>query len=372
MSAACPQPPLALRGLAALSGLAADLPGHLAAIAGSRSPFRPLGELGGIPPEFHDLAAAWIGDRAALTDRLWSPAAVAAIAVAREAIADAGWSPREAREALVVFATSRGNVAGWIDPWPGRRPFPLMAASNSLASEPAAAICSEFAIDSEWHTLCNGCCAGLDALALAQAWIAVGRAPRAIVAAVDLPLTATLLRAYAATGILSTNGERDPFSAATSGLLPGEGAAAACLEPAGGSASVVELVEVIAATESHNPLASGPAPGLKRLLRQALERHGFPAAVIPHASGTPSQARSEPAAIREVLGDAVAIAALKPWTGHTIGASGLLESALLAGHLRRGLAVPGFPSSPAPSSGTFFKLASAMGGRHSLAIFRTP
>lgn len=372
MSPARHQPPLALTGLAALSGLAEDLPGHLDAIARGDSPFRPLAELEGIPGQFHPLPGAWIRDRKRLTSRLWSPASIAAVAVAREAIADAGWSGDQTREALVVFGTSRGNIAGWLDPWPGRRPFPLMAASNSLASEPAAAICSEFGIEAEWQTLGNGCCASLDALALAQAWLALGKAPRAIVAAVDLPLTATLLKAYAATGILSSNGERDPFSPATSGLLPGEGAAAVCLEPGRPENPAVTLVEVLATTEAHNPLASGPAPGLKRLLARAIERHGQPAAVIPHASGTPAQARAEPDAIREVLGEDIPIAPLKPWTGHTIGASGLLESALLAGHLQRGLPVPGFPDAPAPASGTFFKLASAMGGRHSLAILRTP
>ena len=76
--------------------------------------------------------------------------------------------PDELRDAALVVGTSRGNAAGWLGPWPGRRPFKLMAASNTIHSEPASAISIEFGITGPNHVLASGCAAGLDAIGIAM------------------------------------------------------------------------------------------------------------------------------------------------------------------------------------------------------------
>ena len=81
---------------------------------------------------------------------------MAALHVSRQAIAEAGWSAADLKDAALVVGTSRGNAAGWLAPWPGRRPFKLMAASNTIHSEPATAITIEFGIHGPNHVLASG------------------------------------------------------------------------------------------------------------------------------------------------------------------------------------------------------------------------
>ena len=42
---------------------------------------------------------------------------MAALHVAREAVADAGWTAEDLRDAALVLGTSRGNAAGWLGPY---------------------------------------------------------------------------------------------------------------------------------------------------------------------------------------------------------------------------------------------------------------
>jgi 3-oxoacyl-[acyl-carrier-protein] synthase II len=148
-------------------------------------PFRRLGELLGAVSPHAARPAAWIENSALLTHRKWSPATMAALHVARQAINDAGWTPDDLNDAALVVGTSRGNAAGWLGPWPGRRPFRLMAASNTIHSEPASAISIEFGITGPNHVLASGCAAGLDAIGIAMMLVKCGAAPRALAVAVD-------------------------------------------------------------------------------------------------------------------------------------------------------------------------------------------
>jgi 3-oxoacyl-(acyl-carrier-protein) synthase len=307
---------------------------------------------------------------------------MAALHVARQAIAEAGWSAADLADAVLFLGTSRGTADGWIDPWPSRRAIPLMAASNSLHSEPAAAISIEFGIRGPWQVQASGCAAGLDALGMAALWLAAGLARRALVVAVDLPLAPALLDSYAATGILSRTGLNDPYSPATTGILPAEAAAALALDAdaAGGA----RLRGYLANADAAEPIGMPDgAPGVVALLRQARAKFGPPAALCPHASGTASHARLEPSAILQALGHGTTLRPLKPFTGHGIGGGGLLEAVLLAAFLRERRLPPAPPgiSCPAglamtptalPPDATIFKLASALGGKNSLIALQAP
>lgn len=307
---------------------------------------------------------------------------MAALHVARQAIADAGWSAADLERTVLFLGTSRGTADGWVDPWPQRRAFPLMAASNSLHSEPAAAIGIELGLRGPWQVQASGCAAGLDALGMAALWLSAGLAERALVVAVDLPLSPRLLDSYAATGILSKTGLNDPYSPATSGILPAEAAAAITLESK--TADGPRLLGYLATADAADPIGMpAGAPGVVALLRQALARFGPPAALCPHASGTASHAVLEPAAILDALGAGTAILPLKPLVGHGIGGGGLLETALLAAFLRQrrlpapppGLSCPAgltMTSAALSPAAPVFKLASALGGKNSLVALGPP
>lgn len=329
-----------------------DVPAHREALGSGRHGPRPLGGMPGAPQGFDELPAGWIEPRDHLTDRKWSPCSMAAIHVAGEALAAANWTPSERHDAVVFFGSSRGPLAGWTDPWPGRRGFDLLAATNSLPAEPAAAVSAIHGIGGPWQVVSTGCCAGLDALATAELWIQSGRIDRALVVAVDLPLVVPVLQAYARTGLLARPG-RD-------GMAPAEAAAALCLEREG-DGDHPRLLGCHAAADASALVGSGRDPRtLARLLGEAAALHGPPDRVIPHASGTPSNLQLETAAIESAFGSDCPLSRYKPHTGHGIGASGLLELVLaLSGVFP--------PAVPDRTPRLIFKLASALGGRHSLA-----
>ena len=356
---------------------------HLAAINSGRTNFQPLVGLLGTGSPHRELPASWIERRSLLTHRKWSPASMAALHVAREAIADAGWTADELSEVVLFLGTSRGTAAGWIDPWPQRRAFPLMAASNSLHSEPAAAVSIELGIRGPWQVQASGCAAGLDAFGMAALWLRAGLAERALVLAVDLPLSPALLDSYASTGILSKTGLNDPYSPASSGILPAEAAAAVAVE-ARAEGDRVLLSGYLANSDAADPIGMpADARGLVDLLERAQAMFGTPALLVPHASGTASHAALEPLAIHAALGEGTRVCPLKPWTGHGIGGGGLLETVILAAFMRcgetphppPGLTVPaGLSMTPGrlPSCYTAFKLASALGGKNSLIALQAP
>lgn len=118
------------------------------------------------------------------------------------------------------------------------------------------------------------------------------------------------------------------------------------------------------------------------LLRKALESIGNCHAISPHATGTAVQGRADPVILNRVFPEEASrpsLHPLKPFLGHTIGASGLLESVILARFLRDGQLPPnaehltapaGFsmPRIPVDAGGPVFKLSHGMGGHNSLLV----
>lgn len=375
--------PLSITGIGLLGACGASERQTVEFIRAGRVPFRPLGGLLGEESPFAGLPAGWIEDRALLNHRKWSPVTMAALAVARQAVADAGWSQDDLRDAAVVVGTSRGNAAGWLSPWPGRRPFRLMAASNTIHSEPAAAITIELGIHGPYHVLSSGCSAGLDAIGMASLLVRGGVAPRALAVAVDFPLVPFLLEGYAATGLLAREALNDPYARATAGFIPAEGAAALTLEEA--RPGTPRVLDYRANSDAADPIGM-PADGgrTRELLAAAVATHGIPAALCPHATGTAVQRKAEPAFLRHAFpGGVPPLHLLKPSTGHTIGASGLLETAVLAAFLRQGELPPNLPglsapegirlpSQPEAARGPVFKLSHGMGGHNALLVLAPP
>jgi 3-oxoacyl-(acyl-carrier-protein) synthase len=354
------------------------------AMAQGKSRFRPLAELLGDDSPHATLHAGWIEDRAALCNRMWSPASMAATCVAREAVADAGWSGSDLRDAALILGTSRGNAAGWLAPWPGRRPFRTMAVSNTIHNEPASAVSIQLGIHGPSHVLSSGCSAGLDALGVAMMILATGKAERALIVAVDLPLVPALLDSYAASGLLSQRHTLDPYNPESDGFIPAEAAAAIAIEISDKPGT--RLMCHLGNCDAANPLAI-PADGGRTpdLMKAAIARHGIPSLLVPHATGTVAQARAELAMFDRMFStQRPEVCLLKPWIGHTLGASGLIETTILADFLRRGRLPPSFPSltpmlgmrfrdaTPIPFSGTICKLAHSLGGHNSLLYLQHP
>lgn len=342
-------------------------------------PFRALGDLLGSDSPHAQRPGGWIENRSLMTHRKWSPVTMAALHVARQAVAEAGWNPADLEDAALVVGTSRGNAAGWLAPWPGRRPFKLMAASNTMHGESASAVSIELGIAGPNHVISTGCAAGLDAVGVAMMLMQLGQAQRALVVAVDLPLVPALLDHYADSGILSGRMSSDPYAPDSMGFVPAEGAAAMCLETGMGQGP--RLLGFLSNSDACDPIGipadGGRTPELfKRLSAQAPQA----LAVCPHATGTAVQAAADPAALRRAFGESLpSLHLLKPYLGHAIGASGLLESVVMTEFLRTsqlppnlaGLHAPqGFvlPDQVTQARGVVGKLSHGMGGHNALLL----
>ena len=302
---------------------------------------------------------------------------MAALHVARQAVSAAGWTAGQLADTALIVGTSRGNAAGWLGEWPGRRPFKLMSASNTIHSEPASAISIELGIFGPNHLVASGCSAGLDALGLAKILLNAGLAERALVVAVDLPLVPLLLDNYADSGLLGTSMRLNPFSPATDGFIPAAGAAAIALSTSEKGKSVISHFSNN--SDGADPVGIPKGGGrTASLLGHAIATCGKPAAICPHSTGTKAQAAAE----RTFLSGDATLHLLKPFIGHTVGASGLLESVILLRFMEDNLLPPNLsgtlgtnemqaPEKPIACLGPVYKLAHGMGGHNSLAVFHT-
>jgi 3-oxoacyl-[acyl-carrier-protein] synthase II len=293
------------------------------------------------------------------------------------------------RESWLFAASSRGNAGEMLGGNAWRRPLRKFSASNTMHSEIAAAVSIELGIRGPWQMCSNGCSSGLDALGMA--WMAVGSglAPRAVVVAVDLPLVPQLLRDFRDTGLLSSNGVNDPFalegSAVTTGFLPGEAAVAVVIEREGRAAKLCRMEHYSANSDAYDALMiPEDGGGISDCVRAAIQWGDVSnvIALCPHATGTVNHARVEPSALLRALdGRRVPLLPLKPYTGHALGASGLLDVALLAACMQEGRLPSVLPGLTSPACGLplnesplavksgdrVIKLASGMGG-HNAAV----
>jgi 3-oxoacyl-(acyl-carrier-protein) synthase len=381
-------PGIVISGLGGASALGGDIAAQAAAMGRPEAPLRPLAahpEAGG---EFPELLAGWIDDRSWLAGRKYGGASNAAVRAARAAVAEAGWAPAELAGCHVFCGTSRGNTGELFGVWHDRDPVRRLSTSNSMHSEPAAAISIELGIHGPWLTLSNGCASGLDALALAFLTLTSGAATHALAVGVDFPLMPQLLRLYHATGILSTNNVNDPYSPRTSGMLPAEGVVAVALEMSDRPGP--RVLAALANSDAYDPVGL-PADGtptirlLETVLRHPAVRDRRVTAVCPHASGTLAHGGAECAALAAVFGAPgrapASLHLMKPFTGHALGACGLLDVALSCAFLRRGLLPPNLPGLARPTGADFalpaaampfapgdclLKLAVGMGGRNAV------
>ena len=337
---------------------------------------------------FEHLPVGLIPERGFLKGRRYGAASNLAAHVARRAVASAGWSEAELSEAWIFAASSRGNAGELLGATAWRRPMRRLRASNSIHSEIAAAVSIELGVHGPWQLLSNGCASGLDALGLAAMAVGSGQAPRALVVASELPLVPELLRDFAAAGLLARDGLNDPFSEETTGFLPGEAGVAVTLEAQPDSVRAFCSVERYGAnSDAYDSLAT-PADGraLGRLLRSVTGAE-VPALICTHTTGTRVHAVSELNGIREAFAahSGIPLLPLKPLTGHTLGASGLLDVALLAGALRAGEIPPAAGHLSAPpgfslvtrarslaGGSRILKVASGMGGHNAAVLLGRP
>lgn len=191
---------------------------------------------------------------------------------------------------------------------------------------------------------------GSQAIAEARHHLLEGVIDRAVVVGYDSPAEPEAVTYYGAAGLLSSEGLR-PFDADRSGTVLGEGAGALVLETmdsarARGAVIHGEVLGSGITSEACGVLAiRDDGEGLARAIRCSLDEAGLDARsigmVTAHGNATRASDASEAAALGQVFGaETVPVTGFKWCLGHTIAASGVIESILTLLSLRHGT-VPG-------------------------------
>lgn len=211
-------------------------------------------------------------------------------------------------------------------------------------------------------TVATACSSSAKVFAQAARLIAAGLADAALVGGVDT-LCGSVLYGFNALQLVSRH-PCMPFDARRDGLSLGEAGGFAVLErveDAPGAA--LHLAGYGESSDAHHMSAPHPQGlGARLAMADALARAGLAPAQLDylnlHGTSTPANDAVEAAAVAAMFPPALHAASTKGWTGHTLGAAGIVESlfALLA--LESGL-LPGTLNSeqPDPACGPQIRFA---------------
>jgi 3-oxoacyl-[acyl-carrier-protein] synthase-1 len=186
----------------------------------------------------------------------------------------------------------------------------------------------------------TACASSARAFVDAYRLIASGISDAAVVGGAD-SLCRMTLRGFASLDLISPVACR-PCDVDRSGISIGEAAGFALLERKG---TGVALLGFGTSSDGYHMSAPHPrAAGAIAAMRTALEADGLTPADIDyvnlHGTGTKMNDAMEDLAMVEVFGTAAPCSSTKGWTGHTLGASGILEAVLTEQCLRHGF-LPG-------------------------------
>ncbi len=175
----------------------------------------------------------------------------------------------------------------------------------------------------------TACSSSAKVFASARRAIAAGTCDAAIVGGVD-SLCLTTLYGFNSLQLVSNDICR-PADAARGGISIGEAAGFAALDPqANASISLLGYGETSDAYHMSTPDPDGS--GAAASMRAALAGAGLEATAVDylnlHGTGTMTNDASEDRAVCTVFGSALPCSSTKGWTGHTLGAAGIVEAAI--------------------------------------------
>jgi len=301
---------LAGRGLA--SALGPDLTSALVALGG-----------GGVAPTRFELAGGFAWPYYAMADE------------------DADWTARTRRIAQRVAAES-GALAG-------PRTGPLFLCSSSLdmgaledhslfdGSDPnfPAAVASWLDWLGPVFAISTACTSGLNAVLSARSLIRHGHADHALVLGLELRNRVTV-GGFGGMQLLSATRSL-PFGQGRSGLVLGEAVAALHLSSRPARWRIAGGANVVDGQDPAGPVPSAVIAMCRQALADSSLVAGDIALIKPQAAGSPSGDAIEAQALREVFEPLPALISLKASIGHTLGASGAAELALLTACLESGV-----------------------------------
>ncbi|MFZ5636280.1 MAG: beta-ketoacyl-[acyl-carrier-protein] synthase family protein [Pseudomonadota bacterium] len=193
-------------------------------------------------------------------------------------------------------------------------------------------------------TVATACSSSAKVFAQAARLIRAGLVDAALVGGIDT-LCGSVLFGFNALGLVSTR-RCLPFDARRDGLNLGEAGGYALLERLDPDDDApLRLCGYGESSDAHHMSAPHPEGlGARLAMQDALARAGIAAAEVGylnlHGTATPANDSVEAAAVAALFGDGLHASSTKGWTGHTLGAAGIVESVFALLALEHGL-LPG-------------------------------
>jgi 3-oxoacyl-[acyl-carrier-protein] synthase-1 len=200
-------------------------------------------------------------------------------------------------------------------------------------------------------TVATACSSSAKVFAQAARLIQAGLADAALVGGVDT-LCGSVLFGFNALQLVSAEPCR-PFDARRDGLSLGEAGGFAVLERNdAGDPAHLQLRGYGESSDAHHMSAPHPQGlGAKLAMNDALARSGIEVGAVDylnlHGTATPANDSIEARTVAEMFPDKLHASSTKGWTGHTLGAAGIVESVVALLALERGL-LPGTLNSTVP------------------------
>ena len=190
-------------------------------------------------------------------------------------------------------------------------------------------------------TIATACSSSAKVFASAQRLIRAGLADAAIVGGADT-LCGSVVYGFNALELVSREPCR-PFDAARSGLSLGEAAGFALLENIQVDKSAPRLIGYGESADAHHMSAPHPQGfGAEQAMREALARADVAAGDVDYINlhGTASRQNDavEAMLVARLFPPTVHASSTKGWTGHTLGAAGIVEAAVTLLAIERGFA----------------------------------
>ena len=250
------------------------------------------------------------------------------IIAAEEALVES--EPQQRHRFGLIVSSTKADLSGILSPGDG---FGLV---GQFVDRLAAAL--EFG--GPRLAITNACASGLSAIAMASRWIADDAADDILVVGVDV-LSHFVSAGFGALFALDPNRCR-PFDDSRRGLNLGEAAAALWLSAQRKTGAPVVLGCGSANDASHVTSPSRDGRGLSLAIKRALDQSQIEAGAIRcihlHGTGTVYNDLMESVALKSVFGAQQPPAtANKGQFGHTLGAAGVLETALCLEIMQRGV-----------------------------------
>lgn len=192
-------------------------------------------------------------------------------------------------------------------------------------------------------TVATACSSSAKVFAQAARLIHAGVVDAALVGGIDT-LCGSVLFGFNALGLVSTR-RCLPFDARRDGLNLGEAGGYALLERHDPARPGLTLRGYGESSDAHHMSAPHPEGlGAQLAMQGALARAGLAPAEIGylnlHGTATPANDTSEAIAVGGLFDESLHASSTKGWTGHTLGAAGIVESVFALLALERGL-LPG-------------------------------